>query len=320
LLTSKDEVFKMMKRLQYDKYGGPEVVRLTSFTLPPPGADEVVVRVAAASINPVDWKIRSGQLRIMTGSKFPRAMGTDFAGTVEAVGSKVSRFKPGDTVVGAVSLKSSGAFATKLIASQKFVVKKPDNLSFEQAATLPIAGVTAWCALVQKAQLARGQKVFINGAMGAVGQAAMAIAREIGAEVVGRVGPKSMMQAQSMGLAHTLDYTKPLPDGLNGIFDVVFDCNGSLTPAEEGRLKKKGGKIYDIAPSASKFIRSLLSRSRKIVFADLKAENLQQVVDLAVAGKLVLPIVKTCSLDDAPEVLASLERGQRLNGKTVITF
>jgi NADPH:quinone reductase-like Zn-dependent oxidoreductase len=309
-----------MKRLQYDKYGGPEVVRLASFTLPPPGEDDVLVRVSAASINPVDWKIRSGQLKIMTGSKFPRAMGTDFAGTVEAVGSKVSRFTPGDTVIGAVSLKASGAFASKLITSQKLVVKKPDNLSFEAAATLPIAGVTAWCALVKQGQLVRGQKVFINGAMGAVGQAAIAIAREIGAEVVGRVGPKSVTQAQSMGLADALDYTKPLPENLNGIFDVVFDCNGSLTPAEEGRLKKKGGRIYDIAPTASKFFRSLLSRSRKIIFADLKAENLQQVVDLAVAGKLVLPIVKTCSLDDAPDVLASLERGQRLHGKAVITF
>ena len=309
-----------MKRLQYDKYGGPEVVRLSSFTLPPPGADEVVVQVAAASINPMDWKIRSGAFKIMTGSRFPRAIGADFAGTVEAVGSKVSRFKPGDAVVGAVSIKASGAFAPKLITSQKLVVKKPDNLSFEQAATLPIAGVTAWCALVRKAQLTRGQKVFINGAMGAVGQAAIAIAREIGAEVVGRVGPKSITQAQSMGLANTLDYTKPLPDDLNGIFDVVFDCHGSLTPAEEGRLQKKGGKIYDIAPTASKFIRSLLSPSRKIIFADLKAENLQSVIDLAMAGKLVLPIVKICSLADAPEVLASLERGQRLNGKAVITF
>jgi NADPH:quinone reductase-like Zn-dependent oxidoreductase len=309
-----------MKRLQYDKYGGPEVVRLTSFTLPPPGEDDVLVRVAAASINPVDWKIRSGQLKIMTGSKFPRAMGLDFAGTVEAVGSKVSRFKPGDAVVGALTLKASGAFASKLITSQKLVVKKPDNLSFEQAAALPIAGVTAWCALVKQAHLARGQRVFINGAMGAVGQAAIAIAREIGAEIVGRVGPKSLAQAQAIGLANPLDYTKPLPENLNGVFDVVFDCNGSLTPAEEGRLRKKGGKIYDIAPTAAKFVRSLLSRSRKIVFADLKAENLQQVVDLAVAGKLAIPIVKTCSLEDAPGVLASLEQGQRLNGKAVITF
>ena len=309
-----------MKRLQYDQYGGPEVMRLADFTLPPPGEDEVLVRVAAASINPVDWKIRSGALKMMTGSKFPRAMGSDFAGTVEGVGSKVSRFKPGDAVVGAVTLKAAGAFATKLIASQKYVVKKPDGLSFAQAATLPIAGVTAWCALVKLAQLARGQKVFINGAMGAVGQAAVAIAREIGAEVVGRVGPKSITQAQAMGLAHPLDYTKPLPEALNGTFDVVFDCHGSLTAAEEGRLRKRGGKICDIAPTASKFIRSLLSRSRKVVFADLRAENLQSVVDLAAAGKLVLPIVKTCPLEEAPAVLASLERGERLNGKAVITF
>ena len=309
-----------MKRLQYDKYGGPEVVRLTAFTLPQPGEDEVVVRVAAASINPVDWKIRGGELKMMIGFKFPRAMGADFAGTVEAVGPKVSRFKPGDAVVGALPLKASGAFATKLIISQKFVVKKPDNLSFEQAATLPIAGVTAWFVLVQNAQLARDQKVFINGAMGAVGQAAIAIAREIGAEVVGRVGPKSITQARSMGLADALDYTKPLPENLNGIFDVVFDCNGSLTLADEGRLKKKGGKIYDIVPSASKFVRSLLSRSRKIVFADLKDDNLQQVVNFAAAGKITIPVVKTCSLADAPDVLASLERGQRLNGKAVITF
>jgi NADPH:quinone reductase-like Zn-dependent oxidoreductase len=309
-----------MERLQYDKYGGPEVMRLTSFTLALPGEDEVLVRVAAASINPMDWKLRNGDMKLLVGSKFPRAVGNDFAGIVETVGSKVLRFKPGDAVVGTVSMKAAGAFATKLITAQNLVVKKPDNLSFEAASTLPIAGVTAWCALVLKARLARGQKVFINGAMGAVGQAAVAIAREIGAEVVGRVGPRSIAQAQSIGLANPLDYTQPLPNNLNGIFDVVFDCNGSLTPAEEGRLKKKGGKIYDIVPSASKFVRALLSRSRKMIFADLKAENLQQVVDLAAAGKIKIPIVKTCSLKDAAEMLAALERGQRLNGKAVITF
>jgi NADPH:quinone reductase-like Zn-dependent oxidoreductase len=309
-----------MKRLQYDKYGGPEVVHLAEFTLPEPGDDEVVVQVAAASINPVDWKVRRGDLKLMTGSKFPRAMGGDFAGTVESVGAKVSRFKPGDEVVGSVAMKACGAFAPKLVTSQKLVVKKPEKLSFEEACTLPIAGVTAWCALVKEAHLARGQKVFLNGAMGAVGQAAIAIAREIGAEVVGRVGPKSIAQAQAFGLAKVLDYTKPLPGELNGAFDVVFDCNGSLTPQEEGRLKKKGGRIYDIAPTAWKFVRGLLSKSRKVVFCDPQAENLQPVVDLAAAGKLVLPIVKTCSLEEAPALLASLERGERLNGKAVITF
>jgi NADPH:quinone reductase-like Zn-dependent oxidoreductase len=156
--------------------------------------------------------------------------------------------------------------------------------------------------------------------MGAVGQAAIGIARDIGAEVVGRVGPKSIAQAQSIGLASALDYNQPLPRHLDGAFDVVFDCNGSLTPREQARLKKKGGKIYDIVPSAAKFIRALFSRSRKVIFANLKPENLQPVVALAAAGKITIPIVKICSLDDAPELLAALERGQRLNGKAVITF
>lgn len=309
-----------MRRLEYDRYGGPDTVHLASFTLPPPAADEIVVQVAAASINPMDWKLRSGQMKVVTGSGFPRAMGSDFAGTVEAVGSEVAHLKPGDAVVGTVSMKASGAFAPKLITSQKLVVKKPDSLSFAEAACLPIAGVTAWLVLVQHARLQRGQKLFINGAMGAVGQAAMAIARNLGATVAGRVGPKCVEQARSLGLSPALDYTRPLPDSIEGAFDVVFDCHGSLSAREAGRLIKPGGIIIDIVPTPAKFLRALVSRSRKVVIANPKAENLQQVVDLAAAGKLAIPIVRTLSLDQAPALLAALEQGQRLNGKAVIVF
>jgi NADPH:quinone reductase-like Zn-dependent oxidoreductase len=309
-----------MERLEYDRYGGPELVHLNKFTLPQPTADELVIRVAAASINPMDWKIRSGQMRMFIGSKFPRAMGADFSGTVEAVGSKVSRFKPGDAVVGTAPMKGSGAFAPKLITSQKLVVKKPDDLSFAEAASLPIAGVTAWLVLVKKARLRRGQKLFINGALGAVGQATVAIARGIGADVAGRVGRQSIAQAQLLGLSPVLDYTKPLPPSLDGAYDVVFDCNGSLSPHEAERLKKPGGMIIDIVPTGPKFLKALISWSHKVVIADLKAENLQHVVDLAAAGKLAIPIARTISLADAPALLASLERGERLNGKAMITF
>lgn len=309
-----------MERLEYDRYGGADVVRMGAFTLPEPQADEVVVRVAAASINPMDWKIRSGDMKLMTGSKFPRAMGTDFAGTVEAVGAKVTRLKPGDSVVGTVSMKSSGAFAPKLITTQDLVVKKPQSLSFAEAASLPIAGVTAWHVLVKSARLERGQRLFINGATGAVGQAAIAIARGIGAEVVGRVGPQSVTQALSLGLSLALDYTKPLPPALDGSFDVVFDANGSLSVREGDRLIKRGGKVIDIVPTKTKFLKALVSRSRKLVFADVKAENLQQVVDLAAARKPAIPIARTISLADAPALLASLEQGKRLNGKAVIAF
>lgn len=309
-----------MQRLEYDRYGGPDVVHLAAFTLPLPAADEIVVRVAAASINPMDWKLRSGQMRVVTGSRFPRAMGSDFAGTVEATGSRVSHFKPGDAVVGTVSMKGSGAFAPRLITSPKLVVKKPDSLSFAEAACLPIAGVTAWLVLVKHARLKRGQKLFINGAMGAVGQAAMAIARALGAQVAGRVGPKAVAQAQSLGLSPALDYTMPLPASVEGAFDVVFDCSGNLSAREARRLMKPGGTIIDIVPTPAKFLRALVSRSRKVVIADTKAENLQPVVDLAAAGKLAIPIVRTISLDEAPELLAALERGERLNGKAVIVF
>ncbi len=247
-------------------------------------------------------------------------MGTDFAGTVEAVGSKVSHLKPGDAVVGTVSMKDSGAFAPQLITTQNLVVKKPENLSFAEAAILPIAGVTAWLAVVKNANLKRGQRLFINGAMGSVGQAAIAIARGIGAEVVGRVGPQSLAQAQSLGLSLALDYTQSLPTTLDGTFDVVFDANGSLSSREGELLIKRGGKVIDIVPTPQKFLKALFYRSRKVVIANMKVENLQPVVDLAAAGKLTIPIVQTISLADAPVVLASLEQGKRLNGKAVIVF
>lgn len=309
-----------MERLQYDSYGGPAVVHLSPFTLATPGRHEVVVRVAATSINPMDWKIRNGDFKAMTGSRFPRAMGTDFAGIVDAVGSDVDGFERGDAVVGAVSLKRSGAFAPKVIASQKHLVKKPRGLSFAEAASLPVAGVTAWSALVKYGHLAPGQCVFINGAMGAVGQAAVTIAQGIGALVTGRVGPQSIAGAQSLGLVSTLDYSMPLPRSLDGTFDVVFDCNGSLSPQEEDRIKRRGGKIVDIVPSRAKFLKALTSRLRKVLFADLKAEHLQAVVDLAAAGKLRIPVAQIIALSDAPAFLAALERGERLNGKAVISF
>jgi NADPH:quinone reductase-like Zn-dependent oxidoreductase len=309
-----------MQRLEYNAYGGPDVVHLTSFTLPPPAPEEVVIRVYAASINPVDWKIRSGDMKIMTGSKFPRGMGTDFSGTVESVGSKVSRFNPGDHVLGTTPMKTSGAFAPMLVTSQNLLVRKPDSLSYIEAASLPVAGVTAWLALVKKAQLQRGQKLFINGALGGVGRAAGEIARAMGAHVAGRVGPKSIAQAQALGISPVLDYTNPLPESLSGEFDVVFDCNGSLSFKESKRLIKRGGMVLDTLPNGPKFFRSITSSWYKVVLGNPKAENLQEVVNLAAAQKLKVPVVKTISLAEAPPVLAALERGERLNGKVVIEF
>jgi NADPH:quinone reductase-like Zn-dependent oxidoreductase len=309
-----------MKRIQYHRYGGPEEMRLETYDLPAPRKDEIVVEVKAASVNPVDWKIRNGVMKIMTGRRFPRAMGTDFSGVVESVGAEVTRFRPGDEVFGTVPLKPSGAFAEKLITQERRAIKKPVSLSHEDAAALPIASATAWGGLILKGHLQPGQRVFINGALGAVGQAAAHIAKALGASVAGRVGPGALAAAAALGVDPALDYTKDIPSGLANSFDIVFDCHGGLTPREGDMLVKRGGVVIDINPTAPKLMRSLFSRRRKFVIADPSVEILQTVADLAVAGKLRISIGRTAGLNEAIALIGDLETGARVNGKAVIVM
>src|ERR1035437_2430636 len=255
-----------MKRIQYHHYGGPEEMRLEPFKLPAPAKDEILVRVHASSVNPADWKIRQGAMKIMSGWKLPRAMGTDFSGVVESIGSEVKRFRYGDEVMGTVALKPSGAFAEMLLTKEHLAVKKPMAITHEQASTLPMAGVTAWKALVQKAQLKTGQRVFINGANGGVGQAATHIARALGATVTLRVSPSALARATALGITSVLDYTKEIPSDLRASFDVVFDCNGSLSVNQGNMLVNRRGVVLDINPNQAKFMRSLISPRLKLVF------------------------------------------------------
>jgi NADPH:quinone reductase-like Zn-dependent oxidoreductase len=307
-----------MKRIQYHRYGGPETMRLDIYELPAPGEDEITVRVKAASINPVDWKLRQGAMKFMVRGRFPRAMGSDFSGVVASVGAGVTRFRAGDDVLGTTPLNTAGAFGEKLIIKAKLAVKKPDSLSYENAASLPIVGVTAWLALVSKGHLRTGQRVFVNGATGGVGQAAVYIAKALGASVTGRVGPDALADARAIGADPALDYTKDIPHELNESFDIVFDCNGSLTPSQGDALIKRGGVVIDINPTFSKFLRSLLFRHRKFVIASPGAEILQKIVDLAASGKLPISIGRTATLDRAIALISDLEAGRRTKGKAVI--
>eukprot|EP01035_Chromulina_nebulosa_P016270 gene16270-21569_t len=176
-----------MQRIQYHQYGGPGVMRLEPYEIPAPRNNEIVVRVKAASINPLDWKLRQGFMKFIMGRRFPRGMGMDFAGVVEAVGPNVAELSIGDKVVGQTPMMSPGAFAEALITTADLVVRKPAKLAFATAAALPSVGVTAWRALVDAGGLKNGQSVFINGAGGGVGQAAVAIALAFGASITVRV-------------------------------------------------------------------------------------------------------------------------------------
>jgi len=189
-----------MRRIQYHQYGGPEVMGLEDFEPAPLGAHQVRVRVKAAAANPMDFGIRAGAMRMVTGRRFPRAMGKDFAGVVEAIGGGVTRLRVGDAVLGGTTMKASGAFADVVVAEEKGVVLKPEGLSFEDAAALPTPGITALQALTRAGRLQAGQTVFVHGCLGAVGRSAVQIALSRGALVGGSCRDTAAEEARELGV------------------------------------------------------------------------------------------------------------------------
>ena len=308
-----------MKRIQYHQYGGPEVMRFEDFEPARPGAGEVLVRVRAAAANPYDWKVRNGEMKIMTGRTFPRGMGYDFAGVVEAVGHGVTRLGVGDDVLGAAQIKASGAFAEMVVADEKGVAKKPAGLSFEEAAAIPTIGVAALQALVDKGKLQAGQAVFVHGCLGGVGRAAVQIALARGAAVAGSCRASAMQDACDLGVAPVVEFDS-VPTTLEGRFDIVFDTVGTLSPKTARMLLKSGGRIVDLVPSAGKFVRSVLPGPYQVLITEHNAEDLDELAQACAQGTLRLPIAATVPLKDAIPALIELEcTNTPKGGKLIIT-
>ena len=308
-----------MRRIQYHRYGGPELMRLEEFELASPGAGKVVVRVLAAAANPMDWKIRNGDTKLLTGRRFPRGLGHDFAGVVEEVGEGVTRFKPGDAVLGAMSIKDSGAFAEVVAADEKQIVMKPAQLSYEQAAALPTVGVTAWQAVIGKGKLQAGQSIFINGCLGGVGRTAAQIALMRGASVAGSCRPTARQDAEALGIAPVVDFDFD-PSPLRRRFDVVFDTAGTLAVKAARALHKPGGRVVDINGSPAKLARSISSRDFHLLIAKYQSDDLEYLAQAAAEGKLSVPVARTVPLTDAIGALTELEHERTpKGGKLVIT-
>jgi NADPH:quinone reductase-like Zn-dependent oxidoreductase len=274
--SSSDDEFGgafLVKRIQYHRYGGPEVLRVEEFALAAPGRGQICVRIRAAAANPMDWKIRNGEMKMMTGRKFPRGLGHDFAGVVEAVGPNVTRFKVGDEVFGATGLKESGTFAEALVTEDKTVFLKPQSLSIEEAA-LPIVSATAWTALIDKAKLQAGQRVFVTGCLGAVGRVAAQIAGMRGAEIAGSCSASRRDEAPASGVREVVDYHAFNANTYRGPFDVVFDTHVALSPSQCGAMLKRGGVALHIVPTPLKMIWSMLSSRHQTVFGKVTPQSL----------------------------------------------
>jgi NADPH:quinone reductase-like Zn-dependent oxidoreductase len=259
----------------------------------------------------------------MTGRRFPRGLGNDFAGIVEAVGAGVSRLRAGDEVLGAGTLRTSGAFGELVVAPEKQVVKKPAELAYEQAAALPTVGVAALQCLVDKGKLKAGQSVFITGCLGGVGRAAVQVALSHGASVAGSCRDTAFEDAKALGVTTVVGFDFDASD-LAGRFDLVFDTAGTLPVKVARTLLKPGGRILDINVSSlnmvGKLARSVFSRDYQLVISKYTVKDLEELAQAAAQGKLDFRVARTVPLEDAVAALTELEVNHApRDGKLVIT-
>jgi NADPH:quinone reductase-like Zn-dependent oxidoreductase len=324
---------RSMKAAVYSRYGSPDVVQIRDVEKVVPKDYEVLIKVRAASVNPLDWHFMRGTpyfLRIRAGLRKPKdiRLGVDVAGQVDAIGRNVTQFQPGDEVFGTCH----GAFAEYACTSESALVMKPDNVTFEQAASAPVAAFAALQGLRDKGQIQPGQKVLINGAAGGVGTFAVQIAKSFGADVTGICSTRNVDMVRSIGADHVVDYTQEDFTKSGQRYDLFFDgvgnhslsaCRGVLTPP--GIYIAVGGPSspWMIGPMARAVTAPVWSRlvSQKLamVLAKPNQKDLTVVRDLMEAGKATPVIDKRYRLTGVPEAIRYLEQGHA-RGKVVITL
>ena len=320
-----------MKAILSRCYGPPESLEFTDTEKPTPGDDDVLVRVRVAAVNPLDWHQMRGEpylMRLSSGLGKPSdpRFGVDFAGVVEAVGGNVTRFKPGDEVFGG----RGGAFAEYLlIPEDRALVLKPANISFEQAAALPIAAITALQALRDKGQLQAGQKVLINGASGGVGTYAVQIAKSMGAEVHGVCSTRNVEMVRSIGADHVFDYKKEDYTESEQRYDLIIDNIGNHSPAANRGVLTPDGTLVLVGGSAGGWIAPFMGALQAMVLsmfvdqelsmmlAHMKADDLATLAELMEAGDITSVIDRRFTLAETPAAIAYSETG-RARGKILI--
>jgi len=321
-----------MKALVYHEYGPPDVLNCEEVQKPSPKDDEVLIEIRAASVNPLDWRLMRGEPRLVRvigkllnlGSGRP---GVDVAGVVEAAGKSVTRFKPGDRVFGGCR----GAFAEYGCVRESKIAAMPDNVTFEQAAAVNVAGLTALQGLRDKARVRPGETVLINGAAGGVGTFAVQIAKTLGAEVTGVCSTRNVELVKSIGADVVIDYTREDFTKLGKRYDVIFDCVGNKSiPECRSTLNPQGRHVMVGASHDPKFTEiiftlvhailiSLFATQKTIPFmAKASKDDLRFVGELIASGKLTPVIDRRYKLSEGVDALRYVEDGHA-RGKVLIT-
>ena len=313
-------------------YGSPDVVEIADIEKPTPGVDEVLVKIHAASVNPLDWHYMRGSpylMRLVSGLGKPDSvrMGVDFAGTVEAVGSDVTGFKTGDEVFGG----RDGAFAEYVtVRADRAIALKPANMSFEQAASVGIAGITALQALRDKGDLQSGDRVLINGASGGVGTFAVQIAKALGAEVTAVCSTRNVELVRSIGADHVFDYKKESYAESGEHYDLIIDNVGNHGLLANTNVLKPDGTLVMIGGAKGNWIAPLLGpikalfmspfvdQNLLLILAEMNQSDLILLGDYMRSGAVVPVIDRSYPLADVPAAIAYSEEGHA-RGKIIIS-
>jgi NADPH:quinone reductase-like Zn-dependent oxidoreductase len=310
-----------MKAAVFSRYGGNEVVEVRDITVPVPARGEVLVRVHAASVNPVDWKVRYGHAKIFTGSKFPKVLGCECAGEIFETGAGATMFRKGDRVVMHTSVKRLGAFAEYACTAEDRVFPIRSDISFEHAACLPIAGLTALQSLRDHGRIVAGQKVLINGASGGVGHFAVQIAKVFGAEVTAVTSGRNAAFVKGLGADKVIDYSKEDFTKGSGQYDLIFDAVSMSSFSACKRVLTASGRYVSTLPNATIIAQVLTTflpgRKARTMWVKPNAADMAWMMEQIKEGKVKVVIDQAYPLVRVKDALAASEGG-RTRGKIVV--
>lgn len=314
-----------MRAMVINSYGDPRVLQEATVPVPAVGPNQLLIEVKAAGVNPIDWKIRKGNFRIITGRRFPKILGTDVAGIVRQTGQKVKEFGPGDEVMAMINVMAGpGGYAEFAVAREKYVCPKPANLSFIEAAAVPGSAITALQVLRNRARLQQGQHLLLNGASGGVGTFAVQIAKILGAQATGVCSGRNLELISALGADRVIDYTTTDFTSQEQIYDVIFDTVGNLDFSRCKPVLAPRGIFITIVPNATKILLSLLSfllpgRKCRFVSAMPQKEDLLWLKKKIVEERIRVVLDRTYPLEQAAEAHVYMEKGHA-RGKVVLTI
>jgi NADPH:quinone reductase-like Zn-dependent oxidoreductase len=313
-----------MRAVTVHAYGGADAARIENRPIPEPGPKEVQVSVAASSLNPLDYKARTGEVRLVMRAKLPKVLGGDFSGTVSALGAGVTGFAIGDEVFGCVDefADARGSHAEYCVVPFTALSRKPGNISHEKAATLTMAGLTAWQALTKHAGLRSGQRLLVLGGSGGVGSFAIQVGKASGAHVTATASAANANLLRHLGADMCIDYSTTDYASLSDRFDVILDCTGKSSYFHARRVLSKGGTYLTTLPGPSALLGKLLAPlfGQRVVMLIVKyvGADGEKLAELVSAGKVQPLLSRTLKLDEVPAALESMRLGQRIPGKQVV--